>query len=168
MTITTRQRRSRRASPLHKRARPSALCGPANQTFGASALTLGATASSGLTVSYTSTPTTVCTVSGSSLTMVSPGTCSITASHQSGQWQLSQRNGRHPELCDRAGQPDHHLCGALQPDLFNNPGDAGRVRILRFDGELHRNPEHSLHGCRVEPDDGGAGDLFCHGQPDRQ
>lgn len=43
-------------------------------------LTLTATASSGLTVSYLSTTTTVCTVSGSTATFLAPGPCSITAS----------------------------------------------------------------------------------------
>jgi len=46
-------------------------------------LTLTATASSGLTVSYSSTTTTVCTVSGSTATFLAAGPCSITAS-QSG------------------------------------------------------------------------------------
>jgi hypothetical protein len=41
---------------------------------------LAATASSGLTVSYASTTTGVCTVSGSSITVLTAGTCSITAS----------------------------------------------------------------------------------------
>ena len=43
-------------------------------------LTLTATASSGLAVSYTSSPTSVCTVSGSTATFLAAGTCSITAS----------------------------------------------------------------------------------------
>lgn len=40
----------------------------------------GATASSGLTVTLTSTDTSVCTVSGLNVVQVAPGTCSITAS----------------------------------------------------------------------------------------
>ena len=43
-------------------------------------LTLGASATSGLTVSYTSSNTAVATVSGSTVTIVSPGTTTITAS----------------------------------------------------------------------------------------
>ena len=43
-------------------------------------LTLGATASSGLTVTYSSTTMAVCTVSGSTATFLAPGACSITAS----------------------------------------------------------------------------------------
>ena len=52
----------------------------AGKTYGDAAFSLGATASSGLAVSYASTTTDVCTVSGSTLTIVSNGTCSITAS----------------------------------------------------------------------------------------
>ncbi len=50
----------------------------AAQVVGANA-TLGATASSGLTVSYTSVTNSVCTVSGSTATMVSAGACVIHA-----------------------------------------------------------------------------------------
>jgi hypothetical protein len=49
------------------------------QTVGTS-LTLGATASSGLTVSYAATPSSVCKVSGTTATMVGSGTCTLTAS----------------------------------------------------------------------------------------
>jgi hypothetical protein len=53
---------------------------PGAQTTGTS-LTLGATASSGLAVSYSTTSAaSVCTLSGSSVSFVGAGTCSITAS----------------------------------------------------------------------------------------
>jgi hypothetical protein len=48
------------------------------------ALTLGATASSGLTVSYASSTTGVCTVAGATATMLTAGTCTITASQSGG------------------------------------------------------------------------------------
>jgi hypothetical protein len=51
---------------------------PGGQTFG-SPLTLVATASSGLTVSFTSTTTGVCTVNGTTATFVTTGTCTIDA-----------------------------------------------------------------------------------------
>jgi sugar lactone lactonase YvrE len=51
----------------------------ATQTVG-TALTLTAKASSGLAVSYTATPSTVCTVSSTTATFIAAGTCSITAS----------------------------------------------------------------------------------------
>ena len=52
---------------------------PGNQTLGTAPPALSATASSGLSVSYVSTTTPVCTVSGTTLSLVSAGTCSITA-----------------------------------------------------------------------------------------
>lgn len=56
---------------------------PGNQTIGTAAPRLSANATSGLTVQFASTTVSVCTVSADVITLVSPGTCSITAS-QSG------------------------------------------------------------------------------------
>ena len=53
---------------------------PGNQTLGTATPALGATASSGLSVSYVSNTTSVCTVSGTTLSLVAAGTCSLTAS----------------------------------------------------------------------------------------
>lgn len=52
---------------------------PATQTVGSS-VSLVASATSGLAVSFSSATSAVCTVSGSSLTLVAAGTCSISAS----------------------------------------------------------------------------------------
>lgn len=52
---------------------------PGTQTVGSTA-TLSASASSGLAVSFASSTTGVCTVSGNTLTPVAAGTCSVTAS----------------------------------------------------------------------------------------
>jgi len=51
-----------------------------NVTIGAAPFTVSATASSGLAVSFASTTTAVCTVSGNTVTVVTVGSCSITAS----------------------------------------------------------------------------------------
>ena len=53
---------------------------PGNQTLGSAPAALMATATSGLAVSFTSTPASVCTVSGTALTLVGAGTCTIGAS----------------------------------------------------------------------------------------
>jgi hypothetical protein len=53
---------------------------PGSQTLGTPAPALTATASSGLTVSFASTTPGVCTVSGTTLTLVAVGTCTINAS----------------------------------------------------------------------------------------
>ncbi|MGD0940716.1 MAG: putative Ig domain-containing protein [Terracidiphilus sp.] len=52
---------------------------PGSQTVG-TPLTLSATASSGLTVSFSSTTTSVCNVTGMTATFIAAGTCAITAS----------------------------------------------------------------------------------------
>ena len=57
---------------------------PPSTAINAGPVVLTATASSNLAVSYTSTTTSVCTVSGSSVTLLMPGTCSITASQDGG------------------------------------------------------------------------------------
>ena len=53
---------------------------PATNTYGDDAIALTATTSSPLAVSYSSSNTTVATISGSTLTIVGPGTTTITAS----------------------------------------------------------------------------------------
>ena len=61
--------------------------GPGNLTLGVPAnnqVTLTATATSGLAVSFAATPAGVCTVSGATLTMVAAGSCTITASQAGG------------------------------------------------------------------------------------
>jgi uncharacterized delta-60 repeat protein len=52
----------------------------ANQAYGAASFTVSATASSGLPVSFASTTPGVCTVAGSTVTLVAAGTCTINAS----------------------------------------------------------------------------------------
>jgi outer membrane protein OmpA-like peptidoglycan-associated protein len=52
----------------------------ADRIYGVSPFTLTASSSAGLEVTLTSTTTAVCTLSGSTLTVISNGTCSITAS----------------------------------------------------------------------------------------
>src|SRR5262249_47504629 len=51
----------------------------AGQTYGVAPFTVSATASSGLAVTFTSPTTTVCTVSGSTVTIKTGGTCTIQA-----------------------------------------------------------------------------------------
>ncbi|HEY2970617.1 MAG TPA: FG-GAP-like repeat-containing protein, partial [Casimicrobiaceae bacterium] len=58
----------------------------AGKTYGNSPFTVSATASSGLAVTFSSTTTAVCTVSGGTVTLVTGGTCTIQAA-QSGNGQ---------------------------------------------------------------------------------
>jgi hypothetical protein len=66
------------AAPLT--AQTISFASPGNQTLGSAPAALAATASSGLAVSYTSTTTGTCTTSGSTLTLVAAGTCTVIAS----------------------------------------------------------------------------------------
>ncbi len=52
---------------------------PGTQTYGEAPFTLSATASSNLPVSYASTTSSICTVSGSTVTLLAVGTCGIVA-----------------------------------------------------------------------------------------
>ena len=62
-----------------KNANVISFTAPADTALNAGPVTLGATASSGLTVTYSSNSTGVCTVAGASVTLVSVGLCSISA-----------------------------------------------------------------------------------------
>jgi uncharacterized repeat protein (TIGR01451 family) len=67
--------------PITVQALQSITFGPlSNVTLGVAPFTIGATASSGLTVGFASTTPAVCTVSGSTVTVVAAGTCWIAAS----------------------------------------------------------------------------------------
>lgn len=61
---------------------------PAQATYGVGSVTLSATASSGLAVSYSSNAPGVCGISGANATILAAGTCSITAT-QGGNTQYS-------------------------------------------------------------------------------
>ena len=51
----------------------------ANQIFGEAPFTVSATSSSGLTVAFTSSTTSVCTVSGTTVTLIAAGSCTMNA-----------------------------------------------------------------------------------------
>jgi mono/diheme cytochrome c family protein len=66
--------------PATGSAQSISFTGPGNQTMGVAPPVLNATASSGLAVSYATQTPAVCTVAGSTLTLVAAGTCTVTAS----------------------------------------------------------------------------------------
>ena len=60
---------------------------PTNHAYGTGPITVAATATSGLTVAFTSTTTAVCTVSGASVTLFTTGTCTLHADQAgNGNW----------------------------------------------------------------------------------
>ena len=65
---------------VQKASQSISFTGPASQPFTSSTIPLSASATSGLTVTFTSNTPSACTVSGTTLTLLTVGTCSITAS----------------------------------------------------------------------------------------
>ena len=57
---------------------------PADKTDGDASFTLAATSSAGLAITYTSSTPSVCTVSGATVTIVAPGSCTVAASAAAG------------------------------------------------------------------------------------
>ena len=121
-----------------------------NLTMGAAPFALTATASSGLAVSYASTTTPVCTVSGASVTLVATGTCTIQAK------QLGN------SLYAAAGLPELHRPGCEQERLHhhsdsscgnNQPRRARRFHpSTQFGERLQRERDAELlrRTCRSE------------------
>ena len=64
---------------VSKNAQTITFTAPSTSTLAQSPVTVIATASSGLPVSFASSTTSVCTVSGASVTLLTPGTCTIQA-----------------------------------------------------------------------------------------
>ena len=95
-----------------------------DQTLGASAITLSATSTSGLAVSFASKTTGVCTVSGNTLTILTAGTCTITAS------QSGNANNNNAIPVDRS----FTVTAAPQTITFEQPADvsfdAGTVTLV--------------------------------------
>lgn len=96
-----------------KKAQTISFTKPADQTFGAGPVALVATATSGLVVTFGSTTTGVCTVSGTTATIVGAGTCSITASQA----------GDATWLAATAVEQTFNIGKAAQTISFNKPAD---------------------------------------------
>jgi len=90
-------------------------------TFGAAPFAVSATASSGLTVSFSSSTPSVCTVAGSTVTAVGVGTCSITAS-QAGNVNYSAATPVTQSSIIASGSPA--LAGFLYTFALNYSGAA--------------------------------------------
>ena len=92
-----------------------------NQTVGAVPFAVGATASSGLPVSFTAGPATVCNVSGNTVSLVTAGTCSITAS-QAGNANYSAATPVTQSFTVAAGaQSQTIMFPALPNQTFGSP-----------------------------------------------
>ncbi len=96
---------------ISKASQTITFANPGTQTYG-TLLTLTATASSGLAVTYTSTTPTICTVSGSVVTFVTTGTCGIDANQAGSTYVAPAPQVGHAWLVTKASQTI----------TFTNPG----------------------------------------------
>ncbi len=84
-----------------------------NKAFGTAPFKVSATASSGLSVTFASTTQSVCTVSGSTVTLVAVGACTIQAT-QAGNSTYAAASTGQPKLPSDPSEPDDHLWRALK------------------------------------------------------
>ena len=124
-----------------------------NQAFGTAPFTVSATASSGLAVSFASTTTAVCTVSGATVTLVARGHLHHPGD-AGGQRQLRRRHAGQPELHGDAGKPDHHLRRTLEPGVRHRAVHGQRDGVVGPGRELHFDHLGRLHGIGRDRDAG--------------
>ena len=89
------------------------------KTYGAAAFTISATASSGLPVSFTSLAASVCTVSGSTVTVLATGTCTIQASQAGNSTYAAAPSINQSFTVAKAAQTI--TFGALPGKTYGNP-----------------------------------------------
>ena len=130
-------------------------------------VTLTATATSGLAVSFTSTTTGVCTVSGNSVTLVSAGTCSINAS-QAGNANYQAAPTVTRSFAVDPGRTDDQLHAAVRHGADGWSGDADGDGDLGPCGELHLDDDGRVHGERQFGNAGLGRHLLDQRQPGRQ
>ncbi len=106
---------------------------PAGVVFKAGAtVALAATASSGLAVTFASTPPSVCTVSGATATIVAAGTCTIKAS-QAGNASFAAA----PDVTQSfaiASAPSLSASATVTPQKFSRPGETLTFVITLVNG----------------------------------
>ena len=95
--------RSFRVIPAGKKSQTIAFAQPSPAAVGQS-ITLSASASSGLAISFTSSTSAVCTVSGSTVTTVAVGTCVVTASQGGNADYAAARDVARSFQVNQAGQ----------------------------------------------------------------
>ena len=116
---------------------------PGTQTYGEAAFTVNATASSGLTVTLASTTPLVCTVLGTTVTLIAPGYCSMVATQAGNSYYaVAPVAGNFPGHSSAA---NHYVCEPGHAALryathVNCHGE------LRIGGQLRFHHYAGLHG----------------------
>jgi hypothetical protein len=99
-----------------------------NQVLGTAPFTVSATASSGLAVSFGSTTTSICTVSGSTVTLVAVGTCTVQAT--------------------QGGNPAYAAATPVSESL--QVSASGTATFASSQSTLYSNPSYALYGVAVD------------------
>jgi hypothetical protein len=137
-----------------------------NVTYGVSPFTVGATASSGLAVSFASTTTSVCTVAGSMVTIVAAGL--FDHGESGGQRQLWGGDAGGAKFHGQSGIADDRLRRAEQRDVRRSAVHDRRHGEFGAGGELRLDHDIGLHGGRQYGHDSCAWLLLDHGEPGGQ
>ena len=106
-----------------------------DQPLGTAPFAVSATASSGLAVSFASLTESVCTVSGSTVSVVSPGTCTIQAT-QAGNGSYAAATAVSQSFQVVAGSADHYFWGACESGAGRGGFHARGDGQFRSAGEL--------------------------------
>ena len=119
------------------------------KTFDLSPLGISATASSGLTVAFTSATTSICTVSGTTVTFVTVGTCTINA-NQAGDANWNAAPQVQQSFTISKGNQTISFAHSGQA-LRSGTADARRHRLLQAHRRLHLGDHQRLHRLRRRP-----------------
>ena len=118
----------------------------ADRRFDESPITVGATASSGSAVAFSSATPGVCSVTGTSVTFVSVGTCTVNANQAgSSNWNAAPQVQQSFQVL-KGNQAISFA--ALADKRFDESLDGCGDRELRPDGELHLGDAGGLHDRR--------------------
>ncbi len=135
----------------------------APKTYGDPDFTVSATASTGLTVSFSASGN--CTVSGTIVHITGAGSCTITAS-QSGDVRQPGGTERQPHVRDREGEPDDHVRGAREQEARRSRLHGQRAGIVRTGCRIRRARLVHRRWCACAPHRRGL--LHDHSEPGRQ
>ena len=119
-----------------------------SKTMIQSPVTVSATSSSGLPVSFKTTTTTVCTAGGTdgaTITLLKP-VLQVQATQAGSASYNRPRRSTGASRCRK--QPKQSPLARRQQDLGTVTSDCERYLLLRFGGDLHDNHAHGLHSRR--------------------
>ena len=129
-----------------------------NKTYGDPAFAVAATATSGLTVTFTASG--ACSITDATVSLTGVGSCTVTA-HQPGDANYNAAPDVPQNLHDRQRQSDDHVQSAGEQGLWRPGLHGGGDSQLGPDGDVHGERGVQHHWRHGEPD--GSGELHGDG-----